>query len=124
MSQGLTRRKLIAQGAAAGAVLAFPTRALSAKKTLPIFRLLTGCGDGSCACNACKIHDAKSLFPTWKAANGNRAHIGCNCTIDEGTIEKGTWVALFGEPTSLTAYRVDLRNPHVNALVKKHPPSF
>ena len=125
MSQGLTRRKLITRGAVAGAVLVLPARAVSARKTLPVFRLQTGCGDGSCACNACKSHDANSLFPTSKAADGNRAHIGCNCVIDEGTLDQGTYVALFGEPTAkVTAFRADLRNPRVQALLKNHPPSF
>jgi len=125
MSQTLTRRTLITRGAVAGAVLVLPARAFSASKTLPVFRLETGCGDGACACNACKSHDANSLFPTSKAADGNRAHIGCNCIVDEGTLDRGTYIALFGEPTArLTAFRVDLRDPGVLAVLKNHPPSF
>jgi hypothetical protein len=124
MSEGLTRRKLITRGAVAGAVLVLPARAVSARKTLPVFRLQTGCGDGPCACNACKSHDANSLFPTSKAADGNRAHIGCDCVIDEGTLDQGTYVALFGNPDRLRSYRADLRDPQVQALLENHPPSF
>jgi hypothetical protein len=124
MSQRLTRRTLITRGAAAGAVLVLPARALPASKTLAVFRLETGCGDGACACNACKLHDANSLFPTHKAADGNRAHVGCNCVIDEGTLDRGTHIALFGEPDHLHSYRADLRDRKVQALLENHPPSF
>lgn len=121
---GLTRRQLIARGAAAGVVLALPRQASAVSPTLPVFRLETGCGDGACACTACKIHDANSLFPTSKAANGNRAHTFCNCVIAEGTLHRGTYIALFGEPDRLRSYRADLRDSRVQALLKNHPPSF
>jgi hypothetical protein len=124
MSQRLTRRTLITRGAAAGAVLVLPSGALSASKTLAVFRLETGCGDGACACHACKLHDANSVFPSRKAADGNRAHIGCNCPIHEGTLARGAYIALFGDPDHLHSYRADLRDPQVQAILKKNPPSF
>jgi hypothetical protein len=124
MAQRLTRRTLIARGAAAGAVLVLPARAVAASKTLPVFRLETGCGDGACACLACKVHDQNSLFPSKKAADGNRAHIGCNCVVHEGTLERGTYIALFGDPNHLHSYRADLRDPAVQAVLKNHPASF
>src|SRR5262249_32320172 len=124
MSEVLTRRTLIARSAAAGAVLVLPARALSASKTLPVFRLETGCGDGWSACGPRKAHDKSSLFPTQKAADGNRAHPGCNCVIREGTLDRGTHIAVFGNPDHLRSYRADLRVPVVQALLKNHPASF
>jgi len=89
-----------------------------------VYKLDTGCGHGACACNACFYHDTNSLFPTAKAANGNRAHIGCNCTIVKGSLHYGTYVALFGAPDRLVSYRADLRQPSVRKLLKRHPPKF
>jgi hypothetical protein len=90
MDRGITRRKLLAGGAAAAGALAIPSRLLAAPKTADIYRLETGCGSGACACPACFLHDTHSYFPSWKAANGNRAHIGCNCVIRKGSIDYGT----------------------------------
>ncbi len=120
----LTRRTFVAGGAAAAGTVAWPLTALAAPKTASIYRLETGCGDGSCACAACRSHDAHSLFPTSKAADGNRAHPGCNCLIRKGTIGYGTSVALFGDPAHLRAYRVDTRARWAQALLKQHPPRF
>jgi hypothetical protein len=123
----LTRRKLIASGAAASVALALPARVLPAAKTLPVFKLdpCESPSDADCiACQACHSHDANSLFPTHKAADGNRAHTYCNCGIVEGTLDRGTYIALFGNPDRLTKYRVDLRDPAVKAILKAHPPSF
>jgi hypothetical protein len=69
-------------------------------------------------------HDRWSLFPTRKAANGNRAHIGCNCCIVEGTIGLGTYLALFGNPKRLESYRADLRSARTRAILKRHLPIF
>jgi hypothetical protein len=80
-------------------------------------------GRARLAGHACILHDTYSLFPSWKAANGNRAHNGCNCPIKKGKIETGTYVALFGNPDHLRAYRVDTRRPWVAAILKQHPPS-
>jgi len=105
------------------AVLAQPSRLLAASKSTDVYRLDTGCGNGSCACNACFGH-TNSLFPTAKAANGNRAHIRCNCLIQKGSIDNGTYVALFGNPAHLRSYRVDIRWPWVRAILKQHPAKF
>jgi hypothetical protein len=123
----LTRRKLIASGAAASVALALPARVLPASKTLPVFKLdpCESPSDTDCiACQACHSHDANSLFPSSKAADGNRAHIGCNCAIHEGTLDRATYIALFGNPDHLHSYRADLRDPQVQAILKKNPPSF
>jgi hypothetical protein len=124
MERRLTRGRFLAGGAAVAGALAWPARLLAAPKTTAIYRLETGCGDGSCACGACRRHDRYSLFPSSKAANGNRAHVGCNCLISKGSIDYGTYVALFGNPAHLRAYRVDTRWPWVQAILKQHPPRF
>jgi hypothetical protein len=97
-------------------------------KTLPVYRLdaiSTRCGGGKTACRSCKKHDANSLFPTRKAAGGNRAHIGCDCCVRAGTLDYGTWVAIFGNPRKqLKLYRADRRDPRIKALLKAHPPVF
>jgi hypothetical protein len=120
----LTRRRFVVGGAAAAGALAWPAGMLGAPKTAEIYRLETGCGDGACACTACRSHDRYSLFPTSKAADGNRAHVGCNCLIRRGSIEYGTYVALFGNPAHLRAYRVDTRARWAQAVLKQHPPKF
>jgi hypothetical protein len=120
----LTRRRFLIRGAALGGALVLPARLRAAPKTAAVYRLDTGCGQGSCACNACFRHDTSSMFPSWKAANGNRAHIGCNCLIRKGTLEYGAYVALFGNPDHIHSYRADLRSKRVQAILKQHPPKF
>jgi hypothetical protein len=122
--RSITRRGFLAGAGATVGVLALPTLAAALPKTIAIFRLETGCGDGGCACDACKTHDANSLFPSAKAADGNRAHIGCNCVVHQGTAPYGTYIALFGQPDRLRTYRVDLRDRNTAAIVKRNPPKF
>jgi hypothetical protein len=124
MDRLLTRRSFIAGGATVAGALAVPARLLAGPKTTDVYKLDTGCGHGSCACNACFYHDMYSLFPSWKAANGNRAHIGCNCLIKKGSLDYGTYVALFGNPAHLRSYRADTRWTWVQAILKQHPPKF
>jgi hypothetical protein len=128
MESKLTRRRFLAAGGAVLGVLAFPLRALAATKTHDLYKL-TPCPPGKtsgkpCSCHACVVHDANSLFPSSKAADGNRAHINCNCSIVKGTLDFGTYVALFGNPGHLRSYRADLRSRNVQAILKNHPPQF
>jgi hypothetical protein len=120
VEQRHTRRGLLARGAALAGALALPARALAAAtSTTTVYKLDTGCGHGSCACTACFYHASYSLFPTEKAANGNRAHIGCNCTIRAESLDSNTYVALFGDPSLFRAYRVDTRWPWVRAILDR-----
>jgi hypothetical protein len=128
----LTRRTLIATGAAAASAIAFPTLARGAKGGVPsrklvaVYRLTPSgpCGGGADgACRACVSHDSHSLFPTAKAADGNRAHVGCNCCVQAGKLDQGAYVALFG-PGGTRAYRVDTRSRNVAAILKQSPPAF
>jgi hypothetical protein len=121
--QTLTRKKLVVTGAGAVGALAIPrvARAGAPKpKQQPVFKLVPN----GHTCNACQKHDTNSLFPTAKAANGNRAHIGCNCSVVEGTMDYGTFVALFGNPKRLESYRADLRSARNRAVLKTHEPVF
>jgi hypothetical protein len=120
----LTRRSLLVRAGGAGALLAFPALAAAQPKTVSVFKLDTGCGDGACACAACKAHDANSLFPSGKTANGNRAHVGCNCVVVEGTLDRGAYIALFGDPDRLRVYRADRRDRKTAAVLRQHPPTF
>jgi hypothetical protein len=126
----LTRRGLLGRGAAGVAALAFPGLAAARKakpKTAAVFGLdprSERCGGGVGACAACVAHDANSVFPSMKAAKGNRAHNGCDCCVVEGTLDYGTYVALFGNPDHLKRYRADLRDHRTQALLKKHAPQF
>jgi hypothetical protein len=125
MERVLTRRRFVAGGVAAAGVLAWPARLMAAPKTTAVYRLQICSPGGNCAaCQACVHHDAYSLFPSHKAADGNRAHVGCNCGIGEGSMEYGTYVALFGNPAHLRSYRVDMRWRWVQAILKQHPPKF
>ena len=122
--QTLTRKRLLTAGAGALGALAVPgtVRAAASPQTKqqPVFQLVAS----GHVCKACRKHDSNSLFPTAKAASGNRAHVGCNCTIAEGTIDFGTFVALFGNPKKLESYRADLRSARTQAVVKNHLPTF
>jgi hypothetical protein len=120
MDRVLTRRRFLAVGGVAAAAVAVPARLLAAPKTTDVYKL----DPANPVCHSCVLHDTHSLFPTSKAANGNRAHIGCNCPIKKGKIDAGTFVALFGKPEHLRAYRVDTRWPWVKAILSQHPPSF
>lgn len=128
----LTRSGFVARGAAVLGGIAVPglatARRASAKgKTVGVYRLdphSEKCGGGTGSCKACAQHDENSLFPTAKAADGNRAHIGCDCCIVPGTLDYGIYVALFGNPKHLRSYRADLRSHRVKALLRHHPPAF
>jgi hypothetical protein len=116
----LNRRRFVASGVAAAGALAIPTVARGKPKTQPVFKLVPN----GATCHACMRHDIASLFPTAKAANGNRAHIGCNCTVVQGSIDHGTFVALFGDPNELRSFRADLRSTRNRAIIKNHEPVF
>jgi hypothetical protein len=120
MDRVVTRRRFLAAGAGAAAALAVPTKLLAAPKTTDIYKL----EPNGATCRACVNHDTYSLFPTRKASEGNRAHIGCNCLPKKGKVDAGTFVALFGKPDHLRAYRVDTRWPWVKAILRQHQPSF
>jgi len=118
----LTRKRFVAGAAALGAasVPAIARGALAASKTQPVYKLVRN----GHTCKACLAHDSNSLFASAKAANGNRAHVGCNCKIVGGSLDYGTYVALFGSPKQLEAYRVDLRSARVRAVLLNHAPTF
>jgi hypothetical protein len=119
----LTRKRFVTAGAAALGAAAVPAVArgsLSAAKTQPVYKLVRN----GHTCKSCLKHDANSLFPSMKAANGNRAHVGCNCNIVAGTLDFGTYVALFGNPKHIESYRADLRSARTRAVLKNHDPVF
>ena len=131
MTDLLTRRRFVAGGAVSIAALAGPALALGKKRpathTVSVYRLdphSEGCGHPDGSCKTCTEYDRNLLFPTSKAANGNRAHKGCNCCIQAGTLHYGTYVALFGNPKKLERYRADKRTARVEALLKNHPAVF
>jgi hypothetical protein len=126
MTDVLTRKRFVGRGLVVVGVLAAPARALAKRpKTQAVYRQNPKAGKGD-ACKACLKHAQNVIFPSRKAANGNRAHKGCNCAIQKGTLDYDTYVALFGVPTrkKLKRYRADRRKPAVRALLKKHPPKF
>jgi len=128
MAEQVTRRRFLGTSAVAAAALTAPARALArseqAQSLTAIYRLQPGCGRRACVCRACVNHDKHALFPTRKAANGNRAHVGCNCVIRAGKIHANTYSALFGPRKNRTHYVVDTRWPWVRTLVRHDPPQF
>ena len=134
IEKAITRKDLITAGAGALGALAVPAavRAASAPKSpakpapppppkqQAVYKLVRN----GHTCRACGKHDDNSLFPTEKAAKGNRAHPGCNCTVAAGTMDYGTFVALFGNPKKLESYRADLRSARKQAVLKNHMPVF
>jgi hypothetical protein len=133
MKERLTRGGFVARGAVVVGGVAVPGlarvgRAAAAPGTRTVYGLDP---DGNCAgnddgfCKACANHAANSVFPTAKAADGNRAHIGCNCCVVEGKLEHGKYVALFGNPRhELRSYRADLRSNRVKGILKGQLPNF
>src|SRR5438132_5874293 len=129
VEQSITRKDLITVGAGAFAALAVPAAVRAATKPVPpppqpqpqpVYKLVPN----GHTCRACGKHDSSSLFPTDKAARGNRAHPGCNCTVVAGTMDYGTFVAVFGNPKKLESYRADLRSARIQAVLKNHLPVF
>ena len=95
---GIGRRTFLLQLAALGLVAALPVRALGAerrrkKKTKVVFRLST---HGRRCCKACKGHAANRFYRTRRAADRDRAHVGCNCKIVEQTIARELAKQRFG----------------------------
>jgi hypothetical protein len=109
----LLRRAALAFGGAAGVGGAITALAgATAEKTDTYVLLSDGCTHGpSCrACTACTRHAAHSLFASADAADRNRAHPGCTCTVAAGPrLPADAWRALFGDPSSPTRGRVDRR---------------
>jgi hypothetical protein len=131
MTDSLTRKKFVARGALTVGALGVPALARAAAdkrpKTRPVYRLdprSERCGHADGSCKTCERYDRAFIFPTRKAANGNRSHKGCNCCIQQGKLHYGTYVALFGQPKKLKRYRADKRTKRVKALLKKHPAVF
>jgi|RhiMethySRZTD1v2_1073278.scaffolds.fasta_scaffold1256908_1 hypothetical protein len=123
--QRISRERFLA-GAGTGLVsVALPAvaRAASSPKVQQVYRLDPAAGvcdgpNGTCACKACYAHTAK-IFPSAKAADGNRAHARCNCgVVKAATIPFGKWTALFGEPKHILRYSADLRDRRVQAILK------
>jgi hypothetical protein len=115
----LSRRRFVARGTTALGGLATGVAshgALAAPAPLPVFRL-EACA--SCAaCNACRRHAENKRFVSAEAADGGRAHDGCNCGIvQDGTLSQGIWVALFGPVQRPTRLVVDRRQARVAALL-------
>src|SRR4051794_8166751 len=75
----LTRRKFVVRMGAALGALSFPALGRArGQATQYVWKLRPA---GHTTCRACVNHDAHKLFAYRKAANGNRAHVGCNCRI-------------------------------------------
>src|SRR5438093_5593031 len=113
----LTRRSFLARSGAVFGALSLPALARArTQETAGIYKLARN----GPTCVACGRQDTKKLFPTRKAANGNRAHIGCNCRIVEGTIDRRGYDLLFGPGAGnrKPVYSVDRRTRSVHAILE------
>ncbi len=113
MHRIVDRRALLARGAAATATLAVALGLRSAAagaESLTIYRLDPGDCTGCQTCNACRGHAANKLFVSFAAADGGRAHPGCDCEVVEEPMAEATWLALFGS--------VDKRHERVRAILE------
>jgi hypothetical protein len=112
----LTRRAFVARMGAALGALALPGFARArVQSRRSIYKLLAR----GRTCQACYLHDRSKLFPTAKAAKGNRAHHGCNCAVIKGLIDMRGWRLLFvaNGPT----YVVDRRDDYVKSVLQQYP---
>jgi hypothetical protein len=118
----LTRRAFLARAGAAIGALSVPAFARARTHgTSAIYKL----SPWGVACRACQAHDKNKLFPTRKAALGNRAHNGCNCGPRKGSIDSRGYGLLFGSLTrAQSIYTVDRRDSRVAAILAKYPVSF
>lgn len=62
------------------------------RKTKTAYRLST---HGHRVCTACKAHAANRFYRTPKAADGDRAHRGCNCDIVTHPLAAGSYHRFF-----------------------------
>ena len=133
----ISRRSFLGRGATATGALALAAapvaaRAAGSKHQLAVFRLdpeWNGAAycqvdegakpDGCHGCHACHLHAANKLFASTKAADDGRAHLGCRCLVTgAGTLPRGTWVALFGNPKHPRRTSVDRRNRRTRQILK------
>jgi hypothetical protein len=88
--------KTFGTGAVAAAAMVGLTRTAEASEReaygVIVYRLRTR---GTKACNACKLHHRYTIFLTRAIADGNRAHVGCNCPIVFQEIPKRRFQRLF-----------------------------
>jgi hypothetical protein len=120
----ISRQRFVAGAGVGLAGLALPSVGHAAIPTeRAVYRLSPDGGicDGpgsACACAACYAHAEAMIFPSMKAADGNRAHAHCNCGIEEaGTLPFWKWIALFGTPHHISLYSADRRDRRVAAIL-------
>ena len=134
--QQLTRVQLLRRGgviAAGLAVLGAPAAASAAEtrhrsRKLKVYKLVTrskGCTKREnrkrkCACKARYKHARYKLFPSKKAADGNRAHPQCDCRVKKAfRVKRSTYIALFGPPQNLRRYSADRRKKRTKKLLRR-----
>lgn len=126
----LTRRRFLVRAGGLVALASIPVAcgnngsvsitSITAAQAATVFRLSTAgaaCTGTRCSCHACEKHAANKLFATRAAADTNRAHQHCNCTIVQETLAPEKWKALFGDPAGPERTHVDLRDPQVQQLL-------
>jgi hypothetical protein len=99
-SSTLPRRqfvRIVAAGVGAAFVRLVPAdraeaRAIPIQSTRIAYRLSAR---GGGVCNACRNHDMNRFHRTIRAADGNRAHKGCNCAIVPHRIPVATYNKYF-----------------------------
>jgi hypothetical protein len=112
----LDRRAALGAFGALGAIaLGFPRLAAAATR-VPVWRLdavhRQGKGkyaSGAAACRACRRHARNKIFATQSAADGGRAHKGCNCRIVRASLPEATFEKLFGPVGKTNREVVDRR---------------
>jgi hypothetical protein len=128
----LSRRRFFgwagaASAAAAASGLGFVAPAAARRRRrLRVFKLDAegkgyhcAAGGGDCrGCRACRQHAKHKLFPSEKAANDHRAHVGCHCgVVPAGKLRRRTWKKLFGPPGNRRHDQVDLRDQRVKEIL-------
>jgi hypothetical protein len=127
----ITRRRLLASGAAAATTAAFPAIALGhGRKTRLVYKLDPewGADDPHCprkerqktrschACNACHRHARNKLWSSGAAIE--RAHLGCKCEVVAVPIPKEVFTFLFGPENHPLRSEVDRRDTWVHRALR------
>lgn len=120
----LDRRAALGAFGVLGALALGLPRVAAAADRVPVWRLdavhrrgVGGYSKGAAGCRACRRHARNKIFVSQAAADGGRAHRGCNCRIVRASLPETTYVQLFGPVGNTDRDVVDRRTASVRRVL-------